>query len=81
VAPIPCGAAVETNGLKSWVMVFSGELSMMSGGVLADEVAAGSTVSSPALSRLAVAAARTLRLDNGFPFNLPLLKRDFLFFS
>ena len=25
---MPCGAAVDTNGLKSWVMVVSGELSM-----------------------------------------------------
>ncbi len=28
VAPMPCGAAVGTNGLKSWVIVLSGELSM-----------------------------------------------------
>jgi hypothetical protein len=25
---MPCGAAVDTNGLKSWVIVVSGELSM-----------------------------------------------------
>ncbi len=25
---MPCGAAVGTNGLKSWVIVLSGELSM-----------------------------------------------------
>src|SRR6516164_10595468 len=30
VAPMPCGAAVETNGLKSSVMELSGELSMTS---------------------------------------------------
>src|SRR5579863_8177672 len=30
VAPMPSGAAVATNGLKSWVMLFSGELSMTS---------------------------------------------------
>ena len=55
--------------------MLSGELSMMRGAVLAEELAAGSAVSSPALSRLAVAAARTLRLNNVFPFNLPLLKK------
>src|SRR6185437_9899787 len=27
---MPSGAAVETNGLKSWVMLFSGELSITS---------------------------------------------------
>src|ERR1700722_9156755 len=30
VAPMPWGAAVDTNGLKSSVMLFSGELSMTS---------------------------------------------------
>ena len=34
VAPMPWGAAVDTNGLKSWVMLFSGELSMTRAGAL-----------------------------------------------
>ena len=81
VAPMPYAAAVGVSGLKSWVMVFSGELSMIKGGELAEELAAGSTVSSPALSRLAVAAARTFRLNNVFPFNLPLLKKGRYLFN
>ena len=32
---MPCGAAVDTKGLKSCVMLFSGELSMTSAGALA----------------------------------------------
>jgi hypothetical protein len=27
---MPCGATVDTNGLKSWVIVVSGELSITS---------------------------------------------------
>jgi hypothetical protein len=31
---MPWGAAVDTNGLKSWVMLFSGELSMTTSALL-----------------------------------------------
>ena len=75
---MPCGAAVGTNGLKSWVMVLSGELSMTSGWELADAgaEATGSTVTRPALRMPAVATARTLRLNDVFRVNfVPLLRR------
>jgi hypothetical protein len=38
---MPWGAAVDTNGLKSSVMLFSGELSMTSAGALLGVVLAG----------------------------------------
>src|SRR3984957_9440291 len=38
VAPMPWGAAVDTNGLKSSVMLFSGELSMTSVEPLLEEL-------------------------------------------
>jgi hypothetical protein len=48
---MPCGAAVDTKGLKSCVMLFSGELSMTSAGALAEgeePVAAGAVEDAPA---------------------------------
>ena len=66
---MPWGAAVDTNGLKSWVMPFSGELSMTSvapvvvlegAELLLDEQAA-----SPAARRPVAASASALLLNLG----------------
>ena len=72
VAPIPYAAAVGANGLKSCVMVLSGELSITKGRELADAVAevTGSAVTRPALRMPAVATASTLRLNDVFGVNL-----------
>src|ERR1700722_7922258 len=65
VAPMPWGAAVDTNGLKSRVTLFSGELSITSvapvvlvGAELLDAQAA-----SPAARNTAAASASALLLD------------------
>src|SRR3984885_5073536 len=76
VAPMPWGAAVDTNGLKSRVTLFSGELSMTSvapvpeaaevsevGGLL-DEQAASPAARGPAATK-----ASTLLLDIGLIVN------------
>ena len=74
---MPWGAAVDTNGLKSCVMPFSGELSMTSvapvvaleGAELLDEQAA-----SPAARRPVAASASALLLNLGLvvTFDSPL---------
>jgi len=63
VAPIPCGASVETNGLKLSVIELSGELSMMR--VVAvdpplDDGLEPPQAASPAASRPAAAMATSL---------------------
>ena len=68
VAPMPWGAAVDTNGLKSWVMALSGELSITSSGAVAagtlacDAAKDGAPVlaTKPAPIKVAVAAASIL---------------------
>jgi len=72
VAPMPWGATVDTNGLKFWVMPFSGELSMTSvapvvvleGAELLDAQAA-----SPAARRPVAASASALLLNLGLVVN------------
>jgi hypothetical protein len=63
---MPWGAAVETNGLKSWVIVLSGELSMTSCWDLlvvdepVPELAADEHAPSPAARRPAAATMMSL---------------------
>jgi len=61
---MPCGAAVGTNGLKSWVIVVSGELSMVSVVAPVDEPdeleGLDPQAASPAASRPAAATATSL---------------------
>src|SRR3984957_19451566 len=83
VAPMPWGAAVDTNGLKSRVTLFSGELSMTSVAPvvlvvvvaeLLDEQAAR-----PAARSIAATSASALLLDLGLIVTSAVLSGIFIF--
>src|SRR3984957_5619792 len=83
VAPMPWGAAVDTNGLKSRVTLFSGELSMTSVAPevlvvvvaeLLDEQAAR-----PAARSIAATSASALLLDLGLKVTSAVLSGIFIF--